>query len=221
MIKKFVRWALGSVGYALVRGEMDRRPSASSSQSIADLQKLAQILSRHGCSYWLTSGTLLGAVRSGDFIGHDTDIDIAIRYSSFSKTCFYEIAAKFNVRHILGLPEESLEITLERRGITIDLFFVYEQGDSMRHSVFFDFRGESYKRADYVYPKMDTAAIEFLGVRLMAPEDPIRYLECNYGKDWRRPVKGWNYSKSPPHIRYIDGRIMVSESRKRFEEWME
>lgn len=69
----------------------------------ADLNKLHQVLlemldevdrlcSKHGLSYWLDSGTALGAVRHGGFIPWDDDVDIGMMREDYDK--FIEIARK-------------------------------------------------------------------------------------------------------------------------------
>ena len=58
------------------------------------LKEVKQLLDSHGVFFWLVSGTLLGFIREGDFIEHDTDIDIAISLDDYYK---HDIVSIFNL----------------------------------------------------------------------------------------------------------------------------
>ena len=42
------------------------------------LDNTSRLLNDNNVTFWLDQGTLLGALREGNFIKHDTDIDISI-----------------------------------------------------------------------------------------------------------------------------------------------
>lgn len=56
------------------------------------LEKLVDICEKRGIKYYLSDGTLLGAVRHKGFIPHDDDIDITMPYNDYQK--FLRIAQK-------------------------------------------------------------------------------------------------------------------------------
>lgn len=55
------------------------------------LQEVDQVCNNHGITYWISDGTLLGAVRHKGFIPWDDDLDIQMPYKDFKK--FIKIAS--------------------------------------------------------------------------------------------------------------------------------
>lgn len=66
------------------------------------LKCVDRICKKHNIKYWLSSGSLLGAVRHGGFIPWDDDLDIEIFYkdkNKFIKACYKELPNNYIIQH--------------------------------------------------------------------------------------------------------------------------
>jgi hypothetical protein len=175
----------------------------------AALQLVVARLHAAGVTPFLSFGTLLGAVREGSFMAHDTDIDLGF---------FPDEASPERLRHLffwgaglrLALPSlvnaKALPVKLRHRsGASIDLIPFERRPDAfitrMTHQ---NHVLERRRRPFGLRP------ISFEGTRVCVPDPPEAFLDENYG-DWR--VRKTNYhcvlsSRMPfdPHdplVRYL------------------
>ncbi|QYJ02482.1 LicD family protein [Nocardioides panacisoli] len=151
--------------------------------------RIIGVLDTAGVAAFLAYGTLLGAVREGEFIGHDNDIDLG-----------YVSAA----RHPVDVMRESfrLERALEHDGLTverysgagfkvlvrdgagiarwIDVFGGFWHGDRLA------LMGELLTpfRSEWITP---LGSVRLAGETFPAPAVPERLLEAMYGPEWRVP----------------------------------
>jgi len=164
------------------------------------LRLMSEILTHHNCIWWVSHGTLLGFIRDGKFISHDKDIDISIFFNENFRPAFYEIRKSFNLVSVYGFKENSLELTFERDSIRIDLFFVYNDQENLRHSAFANFTRWDYIRYDYLFSPIELVKCKFLGLNLNCPKDSQKYLLDFYGRNWRLPNRRWTYYLDPPNV---------------------
>lgn len=161
-----------------------------------------------GIEGWISFGTLLGAARSGQVIGHDSDIDL----------CF------------LSEKQTPAEMAVEMWGIARALV---DAGISVKHktasfiTVVYDapdggedgidiytcfYVGDLLHETATVRERVPRSAIlplrtlEFEGRDMPAPADPDRLLSVSYGPDWRVP---------DPSFRHLPSR----EITDRFDGW--
>ena len=179
-----------------------KRAEDKSATMRRNLQAVVDVLNRQGCTWWLDAGTCLGAVREGNFIGYDPDIDIGISGHDISKWDAIRddcIAAGFEVYKEWEHDGKRIELSLIRAGIKVDLFFFYERDGYFWHGAFgFDkqtpgkfgeflphvFSGELFR---------DLREITFRGIQCFLPNPPEQYLTERYGVDWKTPNKGYVY----------------------------
>lgn len=159
-----------------------------------NLLDIKRVLDKHGIRFFLYMGTLLGAVRDGNFIEWDDDADLL---------CFAEDKERYER---LAIPE------LEQRG-----FYVPQDGVSATDSFIIRGRENRREKVDcwwfrrqgsfYVYdPERcpnwlsydhkffdNTGQMEFLGEQFAIPNEVDKFLELHYGKEWVIPTRsrGW------------------------------
>jgi hypothetical protein len=143
---------------------------------------------------FLVDGTLLGAIREGDLLAHDKDVDLGILIEDFTPG-FPKIlqAAGFRHTRTFGTPEKGLEFAFRRNGIKLDTFFYYPDCET----------GELFHAAwlkdtpiRYGYPAFALVPQSFLGMPMLMPADPIAFLTAKYG-DWKTPVTEWDWAWGP------------------------
>uniref|UniRef100_A0A8C3WP11 Fukutin n=1 Tax=Catagonus wagneri TaxID=51154 RepID=A0A8C3WP11_9CETA len=52
----------------------------------------------------------------------------------------------------------------------------------------------------YLFPKFTLCWTEFVDMKVHVPCETIEYIEANYGKTWKIPVKTWDWKRSPPNV---------------------
>jgi SAM-dependent methyltransferase len=154
-----------------------------------------------GVPAYAAYGTLLGAVRSGRVIGHDTDADVSYlsRFSHPADIATESFRIQRELRR-LGWPIDrgrSARLAVRRRR-HIDIFVSYFQGD--RFSL--DQWVEGPLRRDQILP-LSTVTLE--GQSLPAPADPAAVLALNYGPGWATPDPSFHYDGSLPHLARAKG----------------
>lgn len=107
------------------------------------LKYFDDICKQHDIKYWLSSGTLLGAVRHGGFIPWDDDLDVEMLSEDYKKMCevfsaiqhddyvlqthdtdpyFYRPCAKLRDKHSYIEDYYCYDLNFKYRGIFIDVF---------------------------------------------------------------------------------------------------
>jgi len=150
-----------------------------------DLKEVGEVLKRNGITFHLQWGTCLGAVREGDFIEWDYDIDLG----SFDNPP-NEVRAKIvkELKSIGFASFWSCDYVRIRRlrvnpVIPIDLYFFTRDGENC-----FAWRNyEKWQKIEYKYlSKFKT--IQFNNGEYLVPDPPEEYLTRLY-KDWKIRIK--------------------------------
>ena len=161
----------------------------------AELKEFSALITDWGYDHFINSGTLLGAVREGDFIGHDDDVDFGVFINGTSATERIDAVMLLREKLIQAYPGcftrisyqgPMVSITLPS-GMCVDLFASWIEDDKVY--VWPHTYGE-LSRAD-VYPMSQH---KLSGVDFPAPRDSDKMLNINYGGDWRIPDPNFAFS---------------------------
>ena len=145
------------------------------------------VLENQGVRYWLEGGSLLGAVRHGDIIPWDYDVDIGIYQEDIPK-CMHLLKCDFQ-------PYEDPDRFVWERATEGDFFRVQFSSTNRLHVDIFPFfsrNGTMTKKNWFKSHKQDTefpehylnplVKIDFVGVQTYAPNNYKDFLEFKFGK---------------------------------------
>lgn len=189
----------------------------------AALFAVTDALARVGLRPVLSGGTALGCIREGGFIAHDGDIDLALLPGAdlAALARAFDGHADLQVRFTEHLEDALLRVVVDHRdGVTTDVFPYHVAEDCWWFGI---------RRGDTALCWWDEpytpVSRQFLGREFLVPSPPERYLEHNYGPDWRIPnafhIAGFSaenivnpYASFPRGIGYVhlsrslrDGRL--------------
>ncbi len=144
---------------------------------------IKNILEKIGVIYYLSSGTLLGAVREKDFIPWDWDVQMYLTMENAfplrDKITKSLINNNFII-HKFNNDNDSLKWDIRRKGIIFELTAWYRKG-KWRYR-----KKESMRVPSYLFDGYYN--IDFKGVSYRTFNPPEKYLEFCYG-DWRTPKR--------------------------------
>lgn len=180
--------------------EMRRQIIEGARQALDDLRA-------DGYDAHLSYGCLLGAVREGRMIGHDSDADLAYlsRYTHPAQIINESYAMERSLRRrgwkVVRMSNADLKLMCplpDGRRVHIDIFGAFHVGDT-----FYQLGGRSGSVPRSVLTPASTVRLE--GIELAAPADPEAVLEFLYGPSWRTPDPAFKNSDPPGGLRRIQG----------------
>ena len=95
--------------------------------AVKNLREVKDVFDKNAISYWLDTGTLLGAVRDGRIIEWDTDIDLGAWYNGITKLIFTFRELKkrgFNIT----LNRKWAVMTIKKFGCNINVSLYHKRG---------------------------------------------------------------------------------------------
>jgi hypothetical protein len=184
------KWGRLSRTFSILGGDHGSRLLDDVAALIADVREALQV------PVFIAYGTLLGAVREGDFIGHDTDADIA--YLSDRRHPADLAAEAFRLQRELVVrgwrTHRSTATFLQvwrdcdgNEANRIDIFTAYFIGETFALDCWV--RGP-LARADLV----PLGEVRLAGRALPAPAAPEPLLTLTYGPNWRTPDPAFRFA---------------------------
>lgn len=152
---------------------------------------VVDVLEKNEVKYWLDYGTLLGAVRGGDFIEGDSDADLSIMDKD--KILFRELMIKLCEEKGYSFGGQFNGAGLQichpiNRRAHIDIFFWVEKGDMLDRVSYVKGTDERKGRGFPAEWVKLLSVVMIDGKYCCAPNDPEAFCKFRYGKDWRTPL---------------------------------
>jgi hypothetical protein len=168
---------------------------------------LADLRDHCGVTAYLNYGALLGAVRGGRMIAHDSDTDVC--YLSSCTTPAELITESYRIERVLRDRGWRL---MRMSGGDVKLLLPLSDGRTCHIDVFVAFRvaGTFYQLGNRSGALEESAivplgSIELHGRTFAAPADPEAMLAFLYGPHWRTPDPSFKYADPPAGVRRLDG----------------
>ena len=154
-------------------------PPCCRNQTVTAFKSLVKHLDKYHIKYTLSGGTLLGAVRCGEFIQYDYDADILI----FTTERLLKVTLdKWHKSDVDGIFKKmSLTMTTNVNGME-----THELKGSPNGAVHFDIGA---------YEEMDTVPCLFEGMVMQCRSDFKSTLKKTYGSDWMIPHRWKEWPK--------------------------
>lgn len=179
------------------------------------LTDITNVLDKYKCTYWLSDGTLLGAIRENGFISYDGDMDLGIWYKDFDTRVIHELVTRYNcgIQRLQGRPDDGMVITLGRAGLHLDMFFYYpiKKSIAIKNSRIYSClylldkpfnTSNSAKRFDCPFPDFKPLVKHtFMNKQFWVPKNAEEHLVAIYGNDWQTPKKDWTFEVNQENLK--------------------
>lgn len=189
---------------------------------LATLKSLQAFFDSQDKAFFFDMGTLLGAIREGDFIGHDLDIDVAVFLNNEEekKNMIKEMENSGSVEKFrFTFNNKIIESSFVLNGVKYDLNF-YEKLEE-KDVCYLMYRDPSltYGSEEFDVVQLTCSPIgeikkfNFKDVLINVPNDCEKYLSERYGQNWRIKDKNYIYWKGPSTSK-VEGkgyRVVINE----------
>ncbi|WP_148572695.1 LicD family protein [Nocardioides caldifontis] len=201
--------------WGIIQRPFAGRGSGTTATMLDYAERIVTVLQRDcGLEPWLAFGTLLGAVREGGVIAHDSDIDLAFLSDAESPAG----VARDMFRAGRALTRAGLEV-IHKTGSFLTVVFDAPDGAGASIDVYACFYVDDLVhetatvRAPLPREKfLPLGTLEFEGRPFPVPADPDAVLTLSYGPSWRVPDPSFRHEPGPEIVHRFDqwfGNTMV------------
>lgn len=173
---------------------------------------LADLRDVVGVEAYLNYGALLGAIREGRMLGHDSDTDVCylskhtVPADIITESYAIERTMRergWSVLRMSGGDIKVLHEVSDGRKVHIDIFVAFYVPDKDGEPVFYQLGNRSGRlRREAIVP---VSTINLHGYDFPAPAEPEEMLAFIYGPKWRTPDPSFKYADPPAGVRRLDG----------------
>lgn len=173
---------------------------------------LADLRDVVGVEAYLNYGALLGAIREGRMLGHDSDTDVCYlsKHTVPAEIITESYAIERTMRErgwsILRMSGGDIKVlhqVSDGRKVHIDIFVAFYTPDMDGEPVFYQLGNRSGRlRREAIVP---VSTINLHGYDFPAPAEPEEMLAFIYGPKWRTPDPSFKYADPPAGVRRLDG----------------
>ncbi len=191
----------------------DTRDAAQVAPLLDSIEEVLGAIEEAGIEAFPAYGTLLGAVRGGKLIGHDSDADLGyvsrhthpvdvVRESLALQRRIVALGYSTHRYSGIAFKVDVTEGDGAKRGLDVFGGFIKpgEPGEPDMLYLMGEI-GVPFER-EWIFP-LGTTTLE--GRTLPAPADPERLLEATYGPGWRVPDPAYHFTTPRTTVRRLDG----------------
>jgi phosphorylcholine metabolism protein LicD len=161
--------------------------------------------------FWLEFGTLLGVIRDGKLIEHDTDIDVGVMLEDYSPK-IEETLKKYGFvktrKFTIDNGDYGIEESYELNNVSFDIFYFTKTEKQMYCHLFPFDQNKNHLVRELYTTAVDFKSIEWQGVRVNIPSDSHQRLTDTYG-DYTVKIKDWYTPDAALNSRLIDKKVKI------------
>lgn len=190
------------------------------------MKDVHEVFTHYKVTYWIDSGTLLGAVRHGGIIPWDDDIDLCL--DKKDEETVYVLAPIFEQ---LGYEVTKLWgcfLRIQKKGdneVFIDLLLTEQRENKIYFAPFLpmhlyrffygDYGLYGYRDGEEIYTTKDELfplkEYKFGSLTVMGPRDPMKYLKSMYGNDVLEVAYQWHAHQDGRFLQHKKVKMHLTE----------
>ena len=155
---------------------------------------LHDLCAKNDIKYMLDSGSILGAVREGDIIKHDTDIDISMTDQNYKKlqNIFPHISKSYPIIH--DRNKDLVRVMFSDKNLLHVDIWIWHDHNALLHKM--NYEGKTYIMDKKYLNNLEN--IKLRGKDFYGTVYKEEFCALKFGKDWKTPIVG-----KPGTLRYI------------------